>query len=94
MEAHGVGIQDEHLIPTPNGWANREGEFSYPKILKELCGNRSTRFGGPFGIARVLLQQFKALGKKGHTFSIQFTIGDKQVTNRAYDLGHKWATLD
>jgi hypothetical protein len=50
MEAHGVGAQDEHLIPTPNGWTNQESELGYLTILKELCGNGSTRLGGPFRI--------------------------------------------
>ncbi len=54
MEAHGIGAQDEHFIPTPNGWTNREGELSDPTIPKELCGDGSTRLGGPFGIGRVL----------------------------------------
>ncbi len=43
VEAHGVGAQDEHLIPTTNGWTNRKNELGYPIIPKELCGNRSTR---------------------------------------------------
>jgi hypothetical protein len=34
MEAHGVGVQDEHLFPTPNQWTNQEGELGYPTILK------------------------------------------------------------
>jgi len=50
MEAHGVETQDEHLILTPNGWTNQENELCYPTILKELCGARSTRLGGPFGV--------------------------------------------
>jgi hypothetical protein len=36
MEAHGVGAQDEHLIPTPNGWTNQESELGYPTIPKEF----------------------------------------------------------
>jgi len=60
VEAHGVGAQDEHRIPTPNGWINQKGELGYPIIPKELCGNISTRLGGPFGVDRVLLQQFEA----------------------------------
>jgi hypothetical protein len=35
-----------------------------------------------------LLQEFRAFGNKGHTFSN----GDGQVINRAYDLGREWAT--
>ncbi len=55
MEAHGVGAQDEHHISTPNGWTNREGELGDLTIPKELCGDKSTKFGGPFGIDRILL---------------------------------------
>jgi len=36
VESHGVGTQDEHLIPTPNGWTNQENELGYPIIPKEL----------------------------------------------------------
>jgi hypothetical protein len=88
MEAHGVEAQDEHFIPTPNGWANLENELGCPIILKELCGEKSIGLGGPLGVGRILLQQFKAFGNKGHTFSN----GDKQIINHAYNLGHKWAT--
>jgi hypothetical protein len=52
----GVGAQDEHLIPTPNGWTNQEGELGYPIIPKELCGDKSTRLGGPFRVGRISLQ--------------------------------------
>jgi len=69
VEAHGVGVQDEHFIPTPNEWTNQEIELGYPTIPKELCGNKSTRLGGPFGVGQVLLQQFKAFNNKGHPFS-------------------------
>ncbi len=86
MEAHGVKAQDEHLIPTPNGWTNQEGELSDPTILKELCGSGSTRLGAPFGVGRVLLQQFGTFGNGGHPFSN----GDEQITNYAHNLG--WAT--
>jgi hypothetical protein len=51
VEVHGVKVQDEHLIPTPNGWANRKGELGYPTIPKELCGDKSIELGGPFGVA-------------------------------------------
>jgi len=85
VEAHGVGAQDEHLISTPNGWTNREGELDDPTIPKELCGNGSIRLGGPFGVGRVLLQQFGAFGNGGHPLSN----GDRQVTNCAHNLG--WA---
>jgi len=50
VDAHGVEIKDEHLIPTPNRWRNRENELRYPTISKELCGDISTRLGGPFGV--------------------------------------------
>jgi hypothetical protein len=55
VEAHGVGVQDEHLISTPNQWTNREDELGDPTIPKELCSGGSTRLGGPFGVGRVLL---------------------------------------
>jgi hypothetical protein len=51
LETHGVKIQDEHLIPTPNGWVNQEGELGYLIIHKELCGDKSIRLGGPSGIS-------------------------------------------
>ncbi len=86
MEAHAVEAQDEHLIPTPNGWTNQEGELGDPTIPKELCGSGSTRLGGPFGVGRVLLQQFGTFGNGGHPFSN----GDGQITNYAHNLG--WAT--
>jgi hypothetical protein len=89
VEAHGIKAQDEHLIPTPNIWVTQKSELGYPTILKELCGRRSTRLIRSFGVGRVLLQQFKAFGNRGHTFSN----GGWQVTNHAYDLGHEWATL-
>jgi len=53
VEAHGVGAQDKHLIPIPNGWTNQEGELDDPTIPKELCGDGpiwATRLGGPFGV--------------------------------------------
>ncbi len=50
VEVHGVEAQDEHLILTLNIWTNRESEVGYPTILKELCGDRSIRLGGPFGV--------------------------------------------
>jgi hypothetical protein len=37
-----------------------------------------------------LLQQFRTLGNRGHTFSN----GGGQVTNHAYDLGHEWQPLN
>jgi hypothetical protein len=69
MEAHGVGAQDERLFPTPNRWANREGELGHPIILKELCGGESTRLGGPFGLGGVLLQQLGAFCNQFHPLS-------------------------
>jgi hypothetical protein len=60
VEAHGIGTQDEHFVLTFNGWTNRKGELGYPTILKELCGNGSTRLGGPFRVSQILLQQFRA----------------------------------
>jgi len=88
VEAHGVSSQDEHLIPTPNGWRNQENELSYPTILEELSGDESIKLGGPFGVGRILLQQFGAFGNKGHLLSN----GDGQVTNCAYNLGYTWVT--
>ncbi len=79
MEAHGVRAQDEHLIPTPNGWTNRENELGYSTIPKESCGSKSTRLSGPFGVGRILPQQFRAFGNEGHPLSN----GDGQVTNYA-----------
>ncbi len=88
MEAHGVGAQDEHLIPTPNGWTNWKNELGYLTIPKELCGSESTRLGWPFWVSRILLQQFGTFGNRGHPLSN----GDKQVNNCAYNLGCTWAT--
>ncbi len=62
VEVHGVTTQNEHLIPTPNKWTNQQSELSYPLILTELCGNRSRRLGPPFGVGRILLQQFGTFG--------------------------------
>jgi len=73
----------EHLILTPNERTNRENEFGYPTIPKELCGSESIRLGGPFGVGRVLLQQFGTFDNRFHPLSN----GDKQVTNCAYNLG-------
>jgi hypothetical protein len=47
---NGVEAQDEHFLSPPNKWANREGEFSDPTIPRELCGDGSTRLGGPLGV--------------------------------------------
>ncbi len=80
---HGVRIQDEHILSTPNGWTNREGELSHPTIPKELCGGRLTILGEPFRVGRVLLQQFGAFGNGGHPLSN----GDGQVTDCAHNLG-------
>jgi len=87
-EAHGVEAQDEHLISTPNRWTNRESELGHPTIPKELCGGRSIRLGGPFGVGRVLLQQLRTFDNRFHPFSN----GDGQITNCAYNLGCTWAT--
>jgi hypothetical protein len=83
MEAHGVGAQDEHFIPTSNGWTNKKSELGYPTIRKELRDDGSTRLGGPFKVGQILLQQFRAFGNRGHSLSN----GDAQVTNYAYNLG-------
>ncbi len=88
MEVHGVKTQHENLISTPNKWTNRENELGYPIIPKELCGYRSIRLGGPFGVGRLLLQQFETFNNKGHPFSN----GDGQIINYAYNLGHMWVT--
>jgi hypothetical protein len=34
---HGVEVQDEHLIRTPNGWANKKGELGYLIIPMQYC---------------------------------------------------------
>jgi hypothetical protein len=83
VEAYGVGTQDEHFVPPPNRWTNREGEFADPTILKELCGGKPTRLGGPFGISRVLLQQLGTFRNWVHPI----LNGDGQVTNCAHNLG-------
>jgi hypothetical protein len=69
VEAHGVEAQDEHHIPTPNKWVNREGEFGYPTILKELCGGGSTKLGRPLRVGRILLQQFGTFHNQLHPLS-------------------------
>jgi hypothetical protein len=69
MEAHGVGVQDEHLFLTPNQWTNRNGEVGYPTIPKELCGSGSTRLGGPFGVGQILLQQLGTFRNWVHPLS-------------------------
>jgi len=51
VEVCEVEVQDEHLIPTPNRWANQKGELGCPTIFKELCGGKSTRLNGPFGVS-------------------------------------------
>jgi len=56
VETHGVEAQYEHLIPTPNRWTNRESELGHLTIIKEICGDRSTRLSRPFIVGRVLLQ--------------------------------------
>jgi hypothetical protein len=83
MEANAVGTQDEHFVPSPNRWTNREGELGDPIIPKELCGGGSTRLGGPFGVSRVLLQQLGTLRNEVHPIPN----GDGQVSNCAHDLG-------
>jgi hypothetical protein len=88
MEVHVVEAQDEHLILTPNGWTNQEIKLGYPTIPKELCGSGSTRLGGPFGVDRILLQQFRTFDNRFHSLSN----GDGQVTNCTHNLGHTWAT--
>jgi len=86
VEVRGVGAQDEHFIPTPNGWTNQESELGYPTIPRELCGSGSIRLGGPFGVDLILLQQFGTFGNRGHPLSN----GDGQVTNCVYNLGCTW----
>jgi len=51
VEENGVGVQDEHFLPAPNRWTNREGQLGDPIITKELCGGGSTRLGGPLGVS-------------------------------------------
>ncbi len=70
MEANGVETQNEHFIPSPNRWANQEGELGDPTILKELCGGESIRLGGPFGVSRVLLQQLGTLATGSTPFQM------------------------
>ncbi len=86
MEENGVEAQDEHFLPPPNRWANREGELSDLTIPKELCGGGSTRLGGPLGVSRILLQQLGTFHDRVHPFSN----GDGQITNCAHDLGSTW----
>jgi len=83
VKENGVGVQDEHFLLPPNRWANREGELSDPTIFKELCGDGSTRLGGPLGVNRVLLQQLRTPRDGVHPLSN----GDGQITNCAHDLG-------
>jgi hypothetical protein len=90
VEAYGVGTQDEHFFLPPNRWTNREGQLGDPTILKELCGDRLIRLGGPFGVSRVLLQQLGTFHNGGHPLSN----GDGQVTNCAHDLGSTRITLE
>jgi len=51
MEVNGVETQDEHFLPPPNQWTNRERELGDPTIPKELCGDGSTRLGRPLGVS-------------------------------------------
>jgi hypothetical protein len=88
MEANGVEAQDEHFLPPPNRWTNREGELGYPTIPEKLCGDELIRLGGPFGVSRVLLQQLGTLRNWVHPLSN----GDGQITNCAHDLGSTWTT--
>ncbi len=88
MEEHRVRVQYEHLFLTPNGWTNEEGKLGYPTIPKELSGGGSSRLGGPFGVGRILLQQFGAFDNKFHSLSN----GDGQVTNCAHNVGRTWTT--
>jgi hypothetical protein len=88
VEVHGVGVQDEHRILTPNRWTNREGELGYPTIPKELCGDRSTTLGGSFGVSQILLQQLGTFYNGVHPLSN----GDGQVTNCAHYVGDTWKT--
>jgi len=83
MKAHGVRAQDEHILLTPNEWTNQEGELGHPTIPKELCDDGLTRLDGPFGVGRVLLQQFKTFNNGGHPLSN----GDGQIADRAHNLG-------
>ncbi len=66
------------------------GELGDPTIPKELCGDGSTRLGGPFGVSRVLLQQLDTLRNWVHPIPN----GDEQVTNCAHDLGSTRTTLE
>jgi len=88
VEANGVKAQDEHFLPPPNQWINQEGELGDPTIPKELCGDGSTKLGGPLGVNQVLLQQFRILYNWVHPLSN----GDGQITNCAHDLGNTWTT--
>jgi hypothetical protein len=88
VEDNGVEAQDEHFLPPPNRWANREGEFNDPIIPKELCGSGSTRLGGPLGVSRVLLQQLETLRDWVHPF----LNGDGQIANYAHDSSSTWTT--
>jgi hypothetical protein len=89
VEENGVGAQNEHFLSPPNKWANLEGEFSDPTIPKELCGDGSTRLGGPLGVSQVLLQQLGTL----HNWVHPLSNGDRQIINCAHDLGSTLTTL-
>jgi hypothetical protein len=56
VEAHGVKVQNEHFIATLNKWIDIENELGYLTIPKELCANKPTRLGGPFGVDQILLE--------------------------------------
>jgi len=47
-----------------------------------------TKESGPFGVGRILLQQFGAFGNRFHPL----LNGDRQVIDCAYNLGYTWAT--
>jgi hypothetical protein len=46
---------------------NKLGYLTNPK---ELCDNKSTRLGGPFGIGQILLQKFRALVTRATPFQM------------------------
>ncbi len=75
-------------LSTPNRWKDWKSELGYLIIPKELLVGKPTRLGWPFGVGRILLQQFKIFGNKSNPFSN----GDGQVTNCAHNLGNTSTT--
>jgi hypothetical protein len=81
MEVHGVGAQNEHFLPSPNRWTNREDELGDPTIFKELRDGGSTRLGGPFELAEFCYNKLEHSAIGSTPFQMV-----EQVTNCAHDL--------